>query len=52
MEHQIEDDCANESPEFLSIFSILFFKTYFIASKLQIYIPERITLLNCQYNVF
>ena len=33
-------------------FFILLFKTYFIASKLQLYIPESITLLNCQCNVF
>ena len=35
-----------------NVFSILFFKTYFIASKLQLYISESITLLNCQCNVF
>ena len=29
---------------------ILLFKTYFIVSELQFYIPESITLLNCQCN--
>ena len=36
----------------LSVFVILLFKTSFIASKLQLYIPESITVLNCQCNVF
>ena len=36
----------------ISNFFILFFKTLFIASELQLYIPESITLFNCQCNVF
>ena len=39
-------------PYFISYFCILLFKTHFIASKSQLYIPESITLLNCQCNVF
>ena len=39
-------------PYSISIFSILLFKTWFMASKLQLYITESITLLNCQCNVF
>ena len=35
-----------------NVFFILSFKTYFIATKLQLYISESITLLNCQCNVF
>ena len=35
----------------ISYFFILLFKTQFIASKLQLYIPESITLLDCLYNV-
>ena len=37
-----------------SISNLLIFllKTQFIASKLQLYIPESITFLNCQCNVF
>ena len=34
------------------IFFILSFKSKFIASQLQLYIPEIITLLNCQCNIF
>ena len=33
-------------------FFIPLFKTYFMASKLQLYIPESITFLNCQCNLF
>ena len=39
-------------PYSISNFFILLFKTSFIASKLQLYIPESTTLLNCQCNVF
>ena len=39
-------------PYSTSNFFILLFKTEFIASKLQLYIPESITLLNCQCNFF
>ena len=35
-----------------SNFVILLFKAQFMASKLQLYIPESITLLYCQCNVF
>ena len=35
-------------PYSISNFFILFFKTYFIASKLLLNTPESITLLNCQ----
>ena len=38
-------------PYSVSYFFILLFKTQFIASKLQLYIPESISLLNCQCNV-
>ena len=36
----------------ISYFFILLFKTSYFASKLQLYIAESITLLNCQCNVF
>ena len=39
-------------PYSISKFFILLFKTQFIASKLYLYIPESIILLNCQCNVF
>ena len=39
-------------PYSISKFFILLFKTEFIASKLQFYIPESITLPNCQCNAF
>ena len=39
-------------PYSISNFFIPLFKTYFIASKLQLYILDSITLLNCQCNVF
>ena len=39
-------------PYSISNFFILLLKTYFIASKLQLYIAESVTLLNCQCNVF
>ena len=39
-------------PYSISYFFILLFKTSFTASKLQLYIPESISLLNCQCNVF
>ena len=35
-----------------SYFFIVLFKTSFIASKLQLHIPDSITLLTCQCNVF
>ena len=38
-------------PYSISNFFIFLFKTWFIASKLQLYIPESITFLNCQCNV-
>ena len=39
-------------PYSISNLSIVLFKTEFVASKLQLYIPESTTLLNCQCNVF
>ena len=36
----------------MSNFFIFLFKTSFIAAKLQLYIPEGITLLNYRCNVF
>ena len=39
-------------PYSISNFFILLLKTYFIASKLQLYIAESVTLLNCHCNVF
>ena len=36
----------------ISNFLILLLRPRFIASKLQLYIPESITFLNCQCNVF
>ena len=36
----------------ISAFFILLLKAQFIASKLQLYISEGVTLLNCQCNVF
>ena len=40
------------SSYFISTFLILSFTTEFIASKLQLYVPEGIALFSCQWNVF
>ena len=39
-------------PFLFLMFFIFLFKTWFITSKLQLYIPESILLLNCQCHVF
>ena len=39
-------------PYSISNFFIVLFETYFIASKLWLYISESVTLLNCRCNVF
>ena len=51
-EYQIEDDYENEWSIFHFYFFILLFKTKFIASNAQLYVPESVTLVDCQSNVF